>query len=73
MHGVISLSNKDDASHFGFSCTYELSFDCTKLISVKFLRLWDLCFITLNILNESNDVFSKRHFRSFNITITVVL
>lgn len=59
MYGVISLSIKDDASHFGFSCTYVLSFDCTKLISVNLSSFWDLCFITLNVLNESNDVFSK--------------
>jgi hypothetical protein len=52
-------------------CT--LSFDCTKPISANFSSFWDLCVVTLKVLNKSNDVFSKRHFRSFNITVNVVL
>ena len=56
---------------FGFHALM-LSFDITNLFLKILKTFWDLMYSDY-VLNLSNDVFSKRHFRSFNVTNDVIL
>jgi hypothetical protein len=43
------------------------------LFYLNWQHLWDLCFVNSECFNDQTTYFSKRHFRSFNVTVTVVL
>ena len=56
-----------------YFCTYE-TFDLVELIYLNWQHLLGPMFCkTLNVFNDQTTYFSKRHFRSFNVTVTVML
>ena len=53
-------------SYFQHLC---IVWSCMDLLVKPVVNFWDLCFVNSDSFKWSSDVFFKRHFRSFNVTL----